>query len=77
MVTQRNYSCNLCHETVAEGSGIGIRWTGFQTIEITIISQSENHICQKCINSLQAALAKQAAHWKERDELDKPESGAR
>lgn len=69
MTTHRRYSCNLCHDTVGDGTGVGIIYAGNPRIRLTVPSNAETHICQKCITAFEAALADQRAHQKLRDDL--------
>lgn len=55
MTTRRDYSCNLCRRSIVEGSGVGLLWES-KGIRLTTPGQAENHVCQTCLNDLEAAL---------------------
>jgi hypothetical protein len=57
MTTKRTYQCNVCGSEIKNGViGRGLKWVGSEEIEWTTVQQSENHICDRCCNALQAAF---------------------
>lgn len=56
MTTRRSYSCNLCHGTVPETGGVGLRWLANNAIRFTTPGDAETHICQPCIGALETTL---------------------
>lgn len=57
MTTQRIYSCNLCHDRLADGTGVGLKWETNQQFRFTVPLNVETHICDRCIAGLKAATA--------------------
>lgn len=57
MTTKRIYTCNLCRNETREGEGVGVKWTSRAAFEFTVPANSENHLCQKCIDGVRGAVA--------------------
>jgi hypothetical protein len=74
MTTRRDYSCNLCHETIVDGTGVGIVWTTNRTFRMTVPSNAETHMCQHCITGFECALLDQRRHQTIRDEAASDEA---
>lgn len=61
MTTRRTHTCELCRDGVVDGTGVGIKFGMTHRIELTVPSNAETHLCQKCIDALQDALREQRA----------------
>jgi hypothetical protein len=59
MTTVRSYQCNLCRTTIRD-VGVGSLGRGFTfghgRLEWNTVSQCENHLCDNCVNALQASF---------------------
>jgi len=71
MSCQKRYTCDLCRDEIREATdGIGIRWNSGNAITHVFISDSEHHLCNRCIEGLQAMfaeIAKTAAMYRKLD----------
>ena len=59
MTIERKYSCNLCreqipHDPASKFRGVGIYWISAQGWVEKSWRDTENHLCHKCISSIQA-----------------------
>lgn len=58
MSVTRSYSCNLCRETFDPQKLVGLYWKAWPTgWEEKPPRETENHICETCLSSLQAIKA--------------------
>lgn len=55
MTTKRTYECNFCRGTISDTGNIGrgLKWAG-SGLAWDACSQTENHLCDCCVNSLMA-----------------------
>lgn len=52
MTVKREFSCDLCKDSIADDNGgIGIRFTN-KAIYTTIVRISERHLCSRCFQWL-------------------------
>jgi len=55
MTCAKRYTCDLCRDEIRDATdGIGIRWNSGNVISYTFISDSEHHLCNRCIEGLAA-----------------------
>jgi hypothetical protein len=51
---ETTYRCNFCRERIEnDEKGYGIAWNaGEETVRVTLLSQSENHLCHTCADAI-------------------------
>lgn len=59
MAVERRYLCNLCRDQIPQDhingfKGVGLHWTGQEGWIQKSWRDTENHLCLKCISSIQA-----------------------
>ena len=71
MTCTKRYACDLCREEMREATdGIGIRWAAGSVINATFYTNSEHHLCNRCIEGLRGMfeqLAKDREMYRELD----------
>jgi hypothetical protein len=71
MTTSRTHTCNLCRGLVVGGTGVGLLWKTWKEISLTTPGNAETHVCQECLDALEAALGALREHERIRAELAK------
>lgn len=55
MTTKRTHTCNLCLDFVGDGTGVGLVYHS-NGVTFTVPSNAETHICQKCLDWVEAEI---------------------
>jgi hypothetical protein len=57
MTCTKRYACDLCRDEIREAAdGIGVRWSSGNVISHTFLTDSERHLCNRCIEGLAAMI---------------------
>jgi hypothetical protein len=51
-MTRKEYYCDLCHDRVFNGKGLGISFTADGQIVETRFEDTDRHICERCIKAI-------------------------
>jgi hypothetical protein len=58
MTVKRDYFCNMCRESIKHDPYEGFRgfglWWAFDKWELKIYHEAENHLCRRCMTSIQS-----------------------
>lgn len=69
MTTTRTYRCNLCHDPIKEGTGVGLYYRS-NGVNFTVPSEAENHVCQQCLDWIEAEQSETRAIAAKRAAVD-------
>jgi hypothetical protein len=62
MTSVKRYACDLCKDEIREPTdGIGIRWHTDNAIRHVFLTDSEHHLCNRCIEGLRVMFQEIAA----------------
>ena len=75
MSVRRAFSCNFCKNSISDASeGIGVKWTGIETLTPVYLHDAETHLCNPCCRALPTLFAELDSLRKshaERDEIER------